>query len=295
MDLSCQASVKMSVLEHSQRFLRLVESSEGSAEQILEIMKRDLLEIEELCGLNRQQLEALIIDLDTSVINEDNYARVFDMLDFYAFGEMNDIVRKVCRDSRMKSRVYDPEQLSISNEIKELVEGYSCICVPVGQKCQTDEEAAKREHYFCFRMSFIEAAKQILGNGHRMLAARMVELELVRLIDLIPTDMEFVYQLDDELVYDYLSDHPERIDLIKKYVRLIPDKGIASISKRIHMLKILAASGETLESIDISEMQGYYNRHGDDPMTYRPQHGDRQWLDDYIESKREKPLYAYKG
>src|SRR5579859_8045782 len=99
----------MSVLEHSERFMKFIETvdPEDREKQIARIIELDLAEISRISGLTRGMLEALIFDMDVNMINQGNFAQVFEMLDNYAFYEMNTVIQKVCRVNRLDNIVFD--------------------------------------------------------------------------------------------------------------------------------------------------------------------------------------------
>ncbi len=274
----------MSVLEHSQRFKRFLEtipepdpedpnSMQEYENRVLNVIDLDLGEIQTISGLDREQLEYLIFDLNINAINNDNYAKIFEMLDIFAFNEMNIIITEVCRIGRLSGNNYDDSKLNENLSLKNLIVNHSCICLPRGEKCDNEDEAFERRHYFCLRRPLMEVITKRFGGSSLERIRQMFDLGLVNLNDLAENNLLTAYKVQPDFVFQYLADHPPtNAKNIDNYHRII---AYQNLPKMFPLIRTLINYGVQLNEEEVERVKELARRN----PTERP------WAEAYLQSQ----------
>jgi hypothetical protein len=247
----------MSFLTHSQHFMTFVgvEKLEPGNPKYQQIVAENLAEIKRLTGFNEEVMTKLIIDGDVSMINEDNYAKVFDMLDAYTFNEKNKIIKRICRNNRLDHRIFDPTQfdrLEVPNlHMKDIIVKHSCICEPFQTRCSKDEIAFRRKHFYCLRRSFI----QELATASPTSIEEMLEFEVINVEDLIAGNIQYAYETRGGQVIEYIIKHPSEA---RRFLEIRP---LPPIQREVQFIRALYNSGYKLNEDDKKFIKEYAQLH----------------------------------
>jgi len=282
----------MDVLQKSARFRAFVEAlqvedAEGNTSsrvEIEKIVKDYFKEIEDLTGLTARQLTQLVNAIDISPIDENNYAAILDMLEYFSFDQKNLIIKDLSRRCRMQGETYDIELLTYNEEtgqgnntLKALIQNTTCICEP--RKCPNNRVALSRftstnelkqpleHHYFCYRQPVWEELAELIKDKQGSKVDAMVQLEIIGIEDIIDVDIAFAFKKDKDYVYEWIANNPNETEKIKKAIA-VPEFKL-TVPPNVPLLRTLVANGYTLTDNNKAFLRGYMEEYPSEANSIR--------------------------
>ena len=143
-------------MSNSERFRKFVDIDDDIDQT--ETANRDFEEIMNKTKLNKEEIYQLILKNDISVINENNFAIIFEMLHEFIFDNFNAILMLINAKGDI---MYDPRKLDENCTLKEIF-AETCICQE--NKCNNILMCCEREHLLCLKQLNLEdCIKNIQG------------------------------------------------------------------------------------------------------------------------------------
>jgi hypothetical protein len=246
--------------------------------------------------IDEADLRKLFKASDMSLVDENNFADVFEMLFRFNFDQKYLIIKEVswrCRRKRLTYNIdlvaYDEETGQGNKTLDDLIRNTTCICNPM--KCPNDRVALSRftsddelkqpfeHHYFCYRGTLEDELVFLILNKEGVKIDAMIELGIVSIEDVIDADITYAFTKDRDYVLNWIKHHPNEKEKIKKLTGATAFNTI--IPPDIELYHVLLDAGYIPNDINKASLGEFAEEHPE----------LRSFVDDIINHGAEKEYY----
>lgn len=137
----------MEIMLKSVKFQRFVDMYDE--QDIDRLATLSINEIKKKIKLGKEKISRLVLHNDIQMINQKNYARIFDMLHEFAFDNFEILLDSLNETNIASNIVYNDKKLDKNFTLKAIFEE-TCICDK--NKCRNLTDAVKNYHPYCIRI-----------------------------------------------------------------------------------------------------------------------------------------------